>query len=201
MTEINPMGVQLDTAPGFSPSSPWNGGEGLGEEARMFQRNASCPNSQRIARPDGAEFSERWLDWPCAAAGTAALRGEGVQTSGLLSFAQLGDGARALALVITHIFCCGNLGKLMVDCINAQALTICANWFALRLATGRPEAIGAEAGGLQRAEPKTPCFQRFWSHSKKTDTTSEKMWVMTRAEARAPGPFQSHRSGRGRGHR
>jgi len=68
----------------------------------------------------------------------------------------------------------------MVHYINKQVLTKYANWPTRRLASKTPEAIGSETSGLQRADLKTPYFQRFWSDSKNTDTTSEKMWVMTR---------------------
>jgi hypothetical protein len=40
-----------------------------------FLAERGCLTRSSFARHGGVKLSERWLDWPCAAAGTAALRG------------------------------------------------------------------------------------------------------------------------------
>jgi hypothetical protein len=101
--------VQLGPVLGFPPSPPWNGGEGRGEEVReTFFSGARVSHPQHVARPHGVGLilTRLWLATRCGwdsrapgrrSAAAPLLLGEGVQASGLLSFVQLGDGARALA--------------------------------------------------------------------------------------------------------
>jgi hypothetical protein len=41
---------------------------------KPFSAERGCLTRSGFARPDGMKFFQHWLDWPRAAAGTAALR-------------------------------------------------------------------------------------------------------------------------------